>query len=274
MISPAQRAEARPLQSSYAVFASLLRAELARAFGRRHVVVLACMVLMGVVLAFWMPSFPESVFRFFQRVFQLPGWSEIAVANDMAGLFFFVYWIGVFDALTIYVQPQEERRLDLVLSKPLTRAEYLWAKLLPILLMVAALFVIGALAHWLALQAAGLAYPLRALAGANFALLGWTICLVCFVNLCALHVRDTYAALLVAFVPMLVTILPSTIYMYRPDVFEAVPRARDIVVFPLNLVWYPDFSAGWGFALGGLFLVMAACLVATAGWIFKKRDVP
>ena len=269
----AQPAELTPRLASHTLFASMLRAELARAFGWRHVVVIVCMALMGVVLAVWLPTFPESVFRFFQRVFQLPGWPEIAVANDMAGLFFFVYWIGVFDVLAIYVQPLEERRLDLVLSKPLTRAEYLWAKLVPILLVVVAMFVIGALAHWLALQAAGLAYPLRALAGANFALLGWTILLVCLVNLIVLRAHDTYTALLIAFVPMLVTILPGTIYMYRPDSFETSPRMRDVVVFPLNLVWYPGFSASWGFLLGGLFLVLAAGLVMAAGWMFEKRDV-
>ncbi|MTD93531.1 hypothetical protein GIW81_04185 [Hyphomicrobium sp. xq] len=237
-------------------------------------VVIVCMALMGVVLAVWLPTLPESVFRFFQRVFLLPAWPEIAVANDMAGLFFFVYWIGVFDMLNIYVQPLEERRLDLVLSKPLTRGEYLWAKLVPILLVVVALFVIGALAHWLALQAASLAYPLAALAGANFALLGWTILLICLVNLIVLWTSDTYTALLIAFVPMLVTILPGTIYMYRPDIFEASSHVRDLVVFPLNLVWYPDFSASWGFALGGLFLALAAGLVVAAGWMFEMKDVP
>jgi ABC-type Na+ efflux pump permease subunit len=252
----------------------MLRAELARAFGWRHAVVIVCMALMGVVLAVWLPTLPESVFRFFRRVFQLPSWPEIAVANDMAGLFFFVYWIGVFDVLAIYVQPLEERRLDLVLSKPLTRAEYLWAKLVPIVLVVVALFLIGALAHCLALQAAGLAYPLRALGGANFALLAWTILLVCLINLIVLSVRDTYTALLVAFVPMLVTILPGTIYMYRPDIFESVPRVRDLVVFPLNLVWFQAFSANWGFLLGTLFLALAAGLVAAAGWTLEKHDVP
>ena len=58
-----------------------------------------------VVLAFWLPTFPASIYRFFQRVFDLPGWAEIVVANDLAGLFFFAYWIAVFDVLTIYIVP-------------------------------------------------------------------------------------------------------------------------------------------------------------------------
>jgi hypothetical protein len=272
MVFSAHPAEAAP-QPGCTPFASMLRAELARAFGRRHAVIIACMALMGVVLAVWLPTFPTSVYRLFQRVFQLAGWPEIAVANDMAGLYFFVYWVGVFDVLTIYVQPLEERRLDLLLSKPLTRAEYLLAKLLPVLLTLLAIFVIGALAHWLTLGAVGLSYPLRALIGANFALLAWTICLVSLVNMAVLGARDTHMALLVAFVPMAASILPSTIYMYRPDVFEAMPRLRALIVFPLNLVWYPDFSASWGFALGSLFMGLSAALVAAAAWTLEKRDM-
>lgn len=273
MASLLHSAKAASPQSERTPFASMLRAELARAFGRRHAVAAACMALMGTVLAVWLPRSPESVYRFFQRVFELAGWPEIAVANDMAGLFFFVYWIGVFDVLTIYIQPLEERRLDLFLSKPLTRAEYLWAKLVPILLTLVAIFAIGVLVHWLALGTAGLAYPLRAFVGANFVLLAWTICLVSFANLAVMSARDTYTALLVAFVPMLASILPSTTYMYRPDIFTAAPHLRALLVFPLNLVWDPAFSASWGFALGALFLGLSTGLVVAAARRLEKQDV-
>jgi hypothetical protein len=51
----------KPTQSP---FTALLRIELGRAFGRRHVIGLAVVALMGVLLAFWLPTFPESVHRF------------------------------------------------------------------------------------------------------------------------------------------------------------------------------------------------------------------
>ncbi len=76
---------------------------------------------MGVLLAFWLPLFPGSVFRFFQRVFGLLGWPEVVFASDLTGLFFFLYWVGVFDVLRAYVAPAEERYLDILLSKPLSR---------------------------------------------------------------------------------------------------------------------------------------------------------
>src|SRR3989337_2406400 len=133
---------AQPVQSP---FAALLGLELRRAFGRRHAVGLTLIASMGVLLAFWLPGFPESVYLFFQRIFQLPDWPEIVVANDLAGLVFFIYWIGVFDVLAIYVVPLEERYLDLYLSKPLTRRQYMLARLIPLMLTLTALYVLSAL---------------------------------------------------------------------------------------------------------------------------------
>jgi hypothetical protein len=172
-------------------FASLLATEMAQCCSRRHGVALVGLSLMGVLLAFWMPTLPESIYRFFARVMGLEGWPAVVVANDFTGLFFFVYWLGVFDVLTIYVVPLEERYLDVLLSKPLTRRAYMAAKLLPILLVTTAVSVITATVHWFALPAAGLAYDPSAYAGAAAVIIGWTVCLIGLVNLLILQARDT-----------------------------------------------------------------------------------
>ncbi len=67
-------------------FIALLRIELSRAFGHWQAVGLAAVALMGVVLAFWLPTFPQSVHLFFQHIFQLPTWPAIVFANDLAGI--------------------------------------------------------------------------------------------------------------------------------------------------------------------------------------------
>jgi hypothetical protein len=213
-------------------FAALLRHELGRACGARHAVALIAISLMGVVLAFWMPGFPDSVYRFFQRIFQLDGWPEIVVANDLAGLFFFIYWVGVFDILAIYVVPLEERYLDLYLSKPLRRRAYMLARIVPVMLLVVGLGIVSATVHWLALRAAGLDYSLGVYLAAATAVIAWTVCLVAIANIAILFVPDTYAALLAAFIPIAASILPGLIYMYRPDLFETAPLLRAIAVFP------------------------------------------
>jgi hypothetical protein len=144
--------------SARSPFASLLRQELRQAFRARHATALIAIFLMGVMLAFWLPRFPESVHRFFQRVFQLDGWPEIVAANDLAGLFFFTHWVGVFEILRIYIVPLEERYLDLFLSKPLRRHAYMLARTVPVMLLVIGLGIVSAMVHWLTLCAAGLDY--------------------------------------------------------------------------------------------------------------------
>lgn len=254
-------------------FASLLATELAQAFDRRHAIALVGLCLMGVLMAFWMPTFPESVNRFFERVMSVEGWPAIVVANNFTGLFFLVYWLAVFDLLGIYVVPYEEHYLDILLAKPLTRRGYMGAKLLPILLLSIATGVIAAAVYWLALPAAGLAYDPSAYAGAAAVVVGWAVFLVALANVLILHARDTFSALLIAFIPSIVSMFPGVIYMYRPDVFGNVPALRDAVVFPLNLVWYPEVAIRWGLPLAMLLLCLAAGLGALAGWLMERRDV-
>jgi hypothetical protein len=254
-------------------FVSLVRAEARNVVGPRHAVAAVGLALMGVFLAFWLPRFPDSVFRFFERVFRLPGWPEIVFANDLAGLFFFLYWVGVFDVLRVYVVPSEERYLDILLSKPLSRRAYLLAKLVPILLTIAGLGVVASAVNVAGMSAAGLAYDSLAVAGNSAVVVAWAVLLVALVNLLILGVRDSYTALLVAFVPIYVALLPSMVYLYRPDVFAAAPALRDVLVFPVNLVWYPEFAARRGWPLAGLMLGLAALLVALAGLRIERRDV-
>jgi hypothetical protein len=273
MRSTAQIADTSEPARGTSPFTALLRAEFGRAFGPRHAVAIAGMVLMGCVLAFWLPTFPASIYRFFQRVFDFPGWAEIVVANDLAGLFFFAYWIAVFDVLAIYIVPLEERQLDVFLSKPLTRRAYMLARLVPILLAVVGIYTLCAVAQWLALWMAGLAYAPSAFIGAAVAMLAWTLLLVSIVNFAILGARDTYLALLIAFIPITISILPSMIYMYRPDVFAEAPLVRDVVVFPTSLVWYPDFAARWGLPLAGIFFGLTLTFAAASGWRIEQRDI-
>jgi hypothetical protein len=254
-------------------FTSLLATEMAQCFGWRHAVTLVGLCLMGVLLAFWMPTLPESIYRFFERVMKIEGWPAIIVANNFTGLFFFVYWLGVFDLLRIYVVPFEERYLDILLSKPLTRRAYMAAKFLPILFATIVIGVVTAAVHWLALPAAGLAYDPSGYAGAATVVIGWTVCLITLVNVLILRARDTFAALLIAFIPAMVSMFPGMIYIYRPDVFADAPAVRAAVVFPVNLVWYPEVAIHWGLPLAAFLLCLAAAFIALAGWLMEHRDV-
>jgi hypothetical protein len=147
------------------------------------------------------------------------------------------------------------------------------AKLLPHLLVTTAVGVITAAVHWLALPAAVLAYDPSAYAGAAAVIIGWTVCLIGLVNLLILQTRDTYSALLIAFIPAIASMFPGMIYMYRPDVFAGVPAVRDVVVFPMNLLWYPEFAIHWGPPLAALLIGLALAFAALAGRSIDRRDV-
>jgi ABC-type Na+ efflux pump permease subunit len=130
--------------------------------------------------------------------------------------------------------PKEERYLELLLSTPLSRRDYLFARLIPI---VSSSLVIGssaAIVHGLAAAAFGLIVEPKSFASTAGVILALSVCLILLVNLLILFTSDSYTALLVAFLPLMVTIFPGMIFMYRPDVFEAAPALRDLLVFPMN----------------------------------------
>jgi hypothetical protein len=149
----------------------------------------------------------------------------------------------------------------------------MFARLIPVMLTLTVLGAVSALAHGLALAAAGLDYPLLPYVGAAAAVVAWSLCLVSIANLAILWARETYTAALIAFIPITLAMLPGSIYMYRPDLFEAAPLIRSIFVFPMTLLWHPDFSARWGIVLAALFLGLTIGLIAAAGRSVEARDI-
>ena len=72
---------------------------------------------------------------------------------------------------------------------------------------------------------------------------------------------------------MAAALLPGMFYMYRPDLFAALRSCGTSSSFPLNLVWYPEFSRRWGLPLAALLLLFAIGLIAAAGRRIERRDV-
>ena len=164
-------------------FKTFLLTESLKAFSLRHVISLIGLTLMGVILTFWLPSFPESVFRFFSRVLNLPGWPQIIIANFLAGLLFFLFWIGVADVLSIFVIPREQSYLDMLLAKPLKRREYMLARLLPIMCVLLFIGVMASIVQWASMSVSPFSYQLDAYAGAAAVTIAWAVFLVVATNL-------------------------------------------------------------------------------------------
>ena len=252
-------------------FKTFLLTESLKAFRLRHVLSLIGLTLMGVILTFWLPSFPESVFRFFSRVLDLPNWPTVIVANFLAGLLFFIFWIGVADVLSIFVIPREQGYLDMLLAKPLKRREYMLARLLPIMCVLLFIGVIASIIQWASMSVSPFSYPPDAYAGAAAVTIAWAVLLVVTANLLIMRSRDTFIGLMLAFIPFMISIFPGMFYIYRPDIYAEA--ARNFLVFPVNLIWFADVAVTWGWVINAALLAMAVLLAFAAGLIAEKQEL-
>jgi ABC-type transport system involved in multi-copper enzyme maturation permease subunit len=252
-------------------FKTFLLSESLKAFRLRHVLSLIGLALMGVILTFWLPSFPESVFRFFSRVLDLPSWPQIIIANFLAGLLFFIFWVGVADVLAIFVIPREQRYLDMLLAKPLKRREYMLARLLPIMCVLLFIGGIASVVQWASMSVSPFSYPPDAYAGAAAVTIAWAVFLVVTANLLMMRSRDTFIALMLAFIPSMISIFPGMLYIYRPDIYSAT--VRNFLVFPVNLIWFADVAVAWGWIITVALLVVALLLAFAAGLIAEKQEL-
>lgn len=251
------------------------RLELRSAFSLRHGVLLL-LLFGGVVLdSYLLPSMPDAVYRFFERLCRMRSWTEIILFNDYMGVFAGLFWVGVVDSLRVYVVPVEEGYLELLLSKPITRSRYLVARMLPIFAVVALMGV--ALALFLPLKIALINgsrdLDVPGTIGAALACAALALACLALVNLVFLFAKETYYAVLLSFVLFAVVVLPGALFMYRPDLFAGREALRDGVVFPANLVWHTNAMPALAPALLLAALALGAAVVlASARWL-ERVDV-
>jgi hypothetical protein len=245
------------------------------AFRLHHLVVLAVALTSLVVTSFLLPSMPESIYRFFKKVFVMNNWTEVILFNDLVTLFSALFWVGVIDLLRVYVLPKEEGYLELLLSKPLGRTEYLLARVLPPFGVVAGLG--GMLSLFLPLKIAlinGTAdLHLVSVVCACIVTITLVLTLLALLNLVFLFARETYYAVLLAFAVYALVVLPLALFMYRPDVYQGRSVLRNLMVFPGNLLWMSD-----GLPSIAPIIVLAAAtlsvlLLAWGGWRLKRMDI-
>jgi ABC-type transport system involved in multi-copper enzyme maturation permease subunit len=245
------------------------------AFRLHHLVVLAVGLIGSVVTSFLLPSMPESIYRFFKKVFVMDNWTEVILFNDLVTLFSALFWVGVIDLLRVYVLPKEEGYLELLLSKPLGRTEYLRAKVLPAFGVVAGLGVV--LLLFMPLKIAlinGTAnLHLVSVVCAGIVTITLVLTLLALLNLVFLFARETYYAVLLAFAVYALVILPIALFMYRPDVYQGRSVLRNLVVFPGNLLWMSEGlpSIAPIIALAGA--TLSVLLLAWGGWRLKRMDI-
>lgn len=252
------------------VLSPYVRAELRRALGLRHLVLLALGVAIAAIDAAVTPRLPELAREFLRTSLRLDTMADLILVNDYLGQYFLVAFAGAFELLRVYVGPAEARELDLYLAKPIGRAHLLAARSAPALVAV---LVLGA-----GLTAAN-ALTLRPWLGdastapivtAGLTITAFALALLALLNLLFLRLREVEHAVLLAFAVLIAPLLPTSLLIYRPDLF-AEQGLSPAIGFPASLLWHGGVSPGAAaLALGGA-IGLATGLVALAAWRLGRR---
>jgi hypothetical protein len=240
-----------------------------------HLLVLAVCLAGSIGLSFLLPSMPETIYRFFRKVFIMNNWTEIILINDFIGVFFALYWVGVIDLLRVYTLPKEEGYLELLLSKPLGRTQFLFARTAPAFGMIGGMGIVLSLFLPLKIAlingAADLQLP--AVLCAGFVTTAFALILLALLNVVFLFSSETYYATLLAFILFALVVLPGSLFMYRPDVFQENAALRDLIVFPCNLLWRGESLPKLTPALLLSAVAINALSLIVSGRCLKRMDV-
>jgi hypothetical protein len=249
--------------------------EVRAAFRTYHLAVLVSYMAGSVGLSFLFPSMPDVLYRFFKKVFAMNNWTEIILINDFTGVFFILFWIGVIDLLRVYVLPKEEAYLELLLSKPLSRAQYLFANVLSIFGMVVGMGIILSLFLPLKVALINGTADLHAagIVCAGIVTTAVVLALLALLNLVFLFAKETYYAVLLAFMMFALAVLPGSIFIYRPDVFLNHATLRNLLIFPGNLLWFSESMPKITPII--LIAAVAASLLLLVGssWRLRRLDI-
>lgn len=237
----------------------------------------AAMILVGLAAVAFdhllLPRFPATVIDFMRLGFRLDDLAGVLVLNDLMGVYFPTFFVGLTGSLAVVLGAREERRLELLLAKPIPADVFVAVRALPVLCTTAGvgLAVSAGVAVAVALQPqhGASVTPLAAL-GAGLALTALAVLLIAGLQLPFVRLRDPFTGLLVACLAWLATVMPTAVLLYRPDVFAG----RDVLLaltLP-GLLWHAATIAWLGPLLLLLALPLAALLARAAGALLARSD--
>lgn len=248
------------------------RAE-ARHAPRRIAVLAALAGLAMIALCQWLfPRLPAQVNDFLKVAYHLEDLAAVILFNDYAGVYFTTFFAGIFGLLGVVVVPREERQLELLLCKPVPAAEFLAARTWPVLVMTTLVGLVLALAC----AAATLAYPGASVSpagalGAGLAMTALVLVQMTALSVLFVRISESMNALLLALAVALVPMVPSAVYLYRPDLFAGRPGLAHATVLA-NLVWFERTLVWLGPALLLVALAGAALGVRAGGRLLTRSD--
>lgn len=218
------------------------------------------------------PRLPAVAVELMRVGFRLGDMAGVVLFNDYAAVYFFAFFAGLIGLLGVVAVPREERRLEVLLVKPVPAATLVAARTWPVLAM-AALVGLGtsaacATSAWLLRGEIG---PAGAF-GAGAMMTAVVVLELAALGAAFVRIKDTMLAVLIALLTAIAPLMPTATFLYRPDVYDGREALASAIV-TANLVWYADTLAWLGpLALGGA-LVAAAGLVRASGHRLARAGV-
>jgi hypothetical protein len=242
----------------------------------RSAIVITLGGLLGLVASHLILSLvPVRVITFMQLGFLLEDFGSVLLLNDLLAAYLCTFLLGITEALSVVIVAREEHGLELLLTKPVSTADFVTARSVPVLLRMLVTGVGISLGCGLitALHP-GVEHDAVSAGGAlggGLVLTALALVLVALLMISFVRLREPFHALLLASFIWLSTTMPAAVLLYRPDVFDGKPALREAIVLA-TVVWNEATLAwlGWVALLAALPLALG--LVRVSGYVLARMD--
>jgi ABC-type Na+ efflux pump permease subunit len=221
-----------------------------------------------------MPLFPDRAISFMKQGFRLSDMAAVLLLNDLMGVYFPTYFLGLASSLSIVLAAREEHRLEILLAKPIRPSQFVLARALPVLAssLFVGVIISAACAVAIAIHSGlGASVGAAGAFGGGLALTALALVLIAALQIAFVRIRDPFQGLLVAAFLFLMTSMPAAVLLYRPDAYENRELLLNTICMT-TLVWH-DKTLAW---LGPILLIAAipisVLLVRAAGAVLERSD--
>jgi ABC-type Na+ efflux pump permease subunit len=230
-----------------------------------------------VLLTAWLiPLLPAQVNTFMERAFMIRGLGAVVLVNQYVGIYLLPFFAGAAGLMRVLVEPRENRSLEMLLSKPISRRVFLEARVAPVLLSSALVGVVMTGVTALAvrpLTGEGSSVSVAGTLGAGLILTSLAVLLLALLVVPLLLVRDSFQGLLIAFLVWVGPMMPSALLIYRPDLYEGRERLRELIALGPNLIWFDASMLRLGLLAVVVALGLAWGALMLAARVFERTEL-
>lgn len=215
------------------------------------------------------PRLPESVLTLLSLTLAVEGLPALVLVNTLLAVWFVAYFVGAVVVIRAIAAPRAENGLDLLLVKPVPPAVFVWSRIAPGLGLCAVVGLGLSLTQLVGMW--GLFDGQLSAAGALGAGLTTVALAVAQLGLlAALTARsaELAGALGLAIAVFMAPLTPTSVFIYRPDLFPAEGVGRTLFVAPTSLILHSEVIA-WAWPL----VMLAGLGLAALGLAWAARRV-